>query len=138
MSNILVDQLTGKTTDTTIDVFAGHATDSTTRTNLEQGLGKSFVSATIISNVHTIQDSFNVSDLIDDGAGKTDVVFTNNMNNDDYSANSTAALNGTAMFAHLAQKASITTSEYRNNTVNSSNSSTDYGVLCSVVHGDLA
>jgi hypothetical protein len=135
MSSILVDNLTGKTTAGSVTVTSEHGGATM---QLQQGLAKSFVSATITSNTHTIQDSFNVASLTDDGAGKTDVVFTNNMNNDDYSANSTAALNGTAMFAHLAQKASITTSEYRNNTVNSSNSSTDYGVLCSVVHGDLA
>ena len=112
--------------------------NSVATSTVAQGSAKSHVSATITSNTHTIQGSFNVASLTDDGAGKTDVVFTNNMNNDDYSANSTAALDGTAMFAHLGNKASITTSEYRNNTVNSSNSSTDYGVLCSVVHGDLA
>ena len=138
MSNILVNQLTGNTTDTTIEVFAGHATDSTTRTNLEQGLGKSFVSATIISNVHTIQDSFNVSDLIDDGAGKTDVQFTNNMNNDDYSATATCGKNGSNMFAHLGANTLILTSEYRCNTTTDGGTTQDYDVLCSAVHGDLA
>ena len=138
MSNILVDQLTGKTTDTTIDVFAGHAADSTTRTNLEQGLAKSFVSATITSNTHTIQDSLNVASLTDDGAGKTDVVFTNNINNDDYSATNSCAVDGTTLFSDLGTNTLITTSEYRNNTKTGAGTSTDYDVLCSVVHGDLA
>ena len=138
MSNILVDQLTGKTTDTTIDVFAGHAADSTTRTNLEQGLGKSFVSATITSNTHTIQDSLNVASLTDDGAGKTDVVFTNNMTNDDYSATASCALSGSNMFAHLGTNTLILTSEYRCNTTTAGGTTQDYDVLCSAVHGDLA
>ena len=103
-----------------------------------QGSAKSFVSATITSNTHTIQDSFNVASLTDDGAGRTDVVFTNNMNNDDYSAVSTCALNGSNLFAHLGNNDLITTSHYRNNTANDSGSIVDYEVLCSNVHGDLA
>ena len=136
MASVLkVDTLTGVATAGSI-VVTGEGNSTTT--NLQQGLGKSFVSATITSNTHTIQDSLNVASLTDDGAGKTDVVFTNNMNNDDYSATNSCAVDGTTLFSDLGTNTLITTSEYRNNTVNSSNSSTDYGVLCSVVHGDLA
>ena len=83
MSNILVNQLTGNTTDTTIDVFAGHAADSTTRTNLEQGLAKVWVNYDCAST--TPRDSFNVASLTDNGVGHFTTTFTNDMNNDDYS-----------------------------------------------------
>jgi hypothetical protein len=104
----------------------------------KQEAAKSRLSATIISNVHTIQDSFNVADIIDDGPGKTDVQFTNNMNNDDYSATNTCGLDGSPLFSDLGANSLITTSEYRNNTKTDAGTSTDYDVLCSVVHGDLA
>jgi hypothetical protein len=104
----------------------------------KQEAAKSRVSATITSNVHTIQDSFNVSDLIDDGAGRTDVQFTNNMNNDDYSATATCGKNGSNMFAHLGANTLILASEYRCNTTTDGGTTQDYDVLCSAVHGDLA
>ena len=104
----------------------------------KQEAAKSRVSATITSNVHTIQDSFNVSDLIDDGAGRTDVQFTNNMNNDDYSATATCGKDGSSMFANLGANSLVTSSEYRCNTVTDGGSISDYDVLCSAVHGDLA
>ena len=103
-----------------------------------QGSAKSFVSATITSNTHTIQDSFNVASLTDDGAGKTDVVFTNNMNNDDYSANVSCARDNYNMFAHFGNNTLILTSEYRCNTTTAGSTTQDYDVLCGAVHGDLA
>lgn len=85
MSDILVDNLTGKTTNYTIEVFAGQATSSTTRTNLEQGLAKWWVSLQQ-ETTHQIHDSFNVSSASDDGTGTSTLTFTNYMNNGDYCA----------------------------------------------------
>ena len=48
-------------------------------TNVTQGLAKSWICATISSNTHIIVDSFNFGSLTDDGVGRTDVVFINNM-----------------------------------------------------------
>ena len=104
----------------------------------KQEAAKSRVSATITSNTHTIQDSFNVASLTDDGAGKTDVVFTNNMNNDDYSANVSCARSNYNMFAHFGTNTLILTSEYRCNTTTAGSTTQDYDVLCGTVHGDLA
>tara|TARA_R100000353_G_scaffold92296_2_gene67928 strand:- start:139 stop:513 length:375 start_codon:yes stop_codon:yes gene_type:complete len=103
----------------------------------KQEAAKSRVSATITSDTHTIQDSFNVASLTDDGAGKTDVVFTNNMNNDDYSATVSCGLNGSNMFAHLGANTLILTSEYRCISTNAGGTTKDYDVLCGTVHGDL-
>ena len=87
MSNILVNQLTGNTTDTTIEVFAGHAADSTTRTNLEQGLAKAWVHA---SGAAVQDDTFNVSGGVDHGTGDYSHTITNPFNNLNYCQHSTA------------------------------------------------
>ena len=83
MSNILVNQLTGNTTDTTIEVFAGHATDSTTRTNLEQGLAKAWI-AVSMAGTPSVQDSFNHSTYTDNGQGQGASNLTNSMRADTF------------------------------------------------------
>jgi hypothetical protein len=85
MSNILVNQLTGNTTDTTIEVFAGHATDSTTRTNLEQGLTKAWMDYRGV-DTNVINDSLNIASVADSGTGRYDPSFTNAMNTANYSS----------------------------------------------------
>ena len=105
---------------------------------LAYGSAKSWLSATISSNTHTIQDSFNVGSVTDDGAGRTDLVFTNNMANDDYSATQSAATNASNVFVHLGNNDLVTTSNFRNNTANDGGTIVDYDVLCATVHGDLA
>ena len=62
MSTLRVDNLKGKTTANTMTVLAGHATDSTTTTNLEQGLLKMWVNSG--GQTVSIQDSFNVASLL--------------------------------------------------------------------------
>ena len=83
MSNILVNQLTGNTTDTTIEVFAGHAADSTTRTNLEQGLAKAWI-AVSMAGTPSVQDSFNHSTYTDNGQGQGASNLTNSMRADTF------------------------------------------------------
>ena len=78
MSNILVNQLTGNTTDTTIEVFAGHAADSTTRTNLEQGLCKSWINIDGDAATPTIRDSLNAASLTDTATGRYQLNYSNN------------------------------------------------------------
>jgi hypothetical protein len=102
------------------------------------GSAKSWASATISSNTHTLQDSLNVSSLTDDGAGRTDVVFSNNMSNANYSATSMCAISGDDLFAHFGAGSLVLTSEFRCQTTTDANSTTDYDKLCATVHGDLA
>tara|TARA_R100001015_G_C4496913_1_gene72689 strand:- start:131 stop:553 length:423 start_codon:yes stop_codon:yes gene_type:complete len=107
-------------------------------TNLQQGLAKCWAGATISTNTHTLQDSLNVSSLTDDGAGRTDVVFSNNMSNANYSATSMCAISGDDLFAHFGAGSLVLTSEFRCQTTTDANSTTDYDKLCATVHGDLA
>ena len=134
MSNILVNQLTGNTTDTTIDVFAGHATDSTTRTNLEQGLAKAW--ARLESGTATRLDNFNVGSSTDNGTGDHTVTVTNPFNNTNYSFNGTGDKAGTYFSGATNSTARTTTaSRYRMYTDTGALSNADSSVL---FHGDLA
>tara|TARA_R100001129_G_scaffold176827_1_gene151198 strand:- start:431 stop:844 length:414 start_codon:yes stop_codon:yes gene_type:complete len=82
MSNILVQNIkhTNNTTSMTVD-SSGQVTirgeSSATTTNLQQGLAKGFLSATVPGSVG---DSFNVSGTTDAGTGKHTVALSNNMN----------------------------------------------------------
>ena len=51
-------------------------------TNIVQGLCKVWIN--VNQNDHAIRDSFNVSGVTDNGTGRTQTGFSNNMANDDY------------------------------------------------------
>tara|TARA_S200002703_G_scaffold153904_1_gene155988 strand:- start:434 stop:850 length:417 start_codon:yes stop_codon:yes gene_type:complete len=89
MSEILVDNLTGKTSagDITVTSEGGDATQS-----LQQGLAKAWANFNGTGTI-AVRDSLNVSSLNDDGTGKYDVVLTSNMNNANYSAIGIGAFN---------------------------------------------
>ena len=102
------------------------------------GSAKQWSNNTISSNTHTIQDSFNTSSLTDDGAGRTDIVFTNNMANVRYSITSTCSYNGGHLFSHLGNNTLQATNHYRINTADYSGTILDYDCMCTQVCGDLA
>ena len=116
-----------------------HSTAGTVDTQfVVNGSAKAWASATISSNTHTLQDSLNVSSLTDDGAGRTDIVFSSNMSNANYSATSMCAISGDDLFAHFGAGSLVLTNEFRCQTTTDANSTTDYDKLCATVHGDLA
>ena len=148
MSEILVDNLKGKTTANTMTVLAGHATDSTTTTNLEQGLAKGWCNFEQDSS-HTIRDSLNISSLNDDGSGQTDTNYTSNFNNDDYVAGGHAGrqtlTSSTAYWLFPTSKGTIVYSTSSTSWTGGYSISTSSGLqeldlalaLCTV-HGELA
>ena len=85
MSTFIVDNLKGKTTANTMTVLAGHATDSTTTINLEQGLAKAWINYNGTGTV-SVRDSFNMTNLTDVGTGRQTVDFVNDFSAADYSA----------------------------------------------------
>ena len=103
-----------------------------------KGTCKSWLNATIDSNTHTIQGSFNVASLTDDGAGRTDTVFTSNMNDVRYAIASNCSLNGSNLFSHLGNNDVQATNHYRINTCNDGGTIEDYDNLNNQVQGDLA
>lgn len=80
MSEIITDKLTGRTTDGNITVTSegGAATQS-----LQQGLCKAWSHFT---GGFAIADSFNIGSVTDNGTGRPEFNFTNNMGNTTYSA----------------------------------------------------
>ena len=135
MSTLLTDKFTGTTSAGSI-VVTGEG--GSTTTNLQQGLAKVWCSATISSNTHTIQDSFNVASLTDGGAGITSVVITNDMNNDDYSVSACLGISGARLFASLNANSDIATGSYKMNSINYAGGFEDYDNFGSSIHGALA
>lgn len=82
MSEILVDNLTGKTSAGSITVYSegGTATQS-----LQQGLTKAWVNYNGTGTV-AVRDSFNITNLTDVGTGRQTVDFVNDFSAADYSA----------------------------------------------------
>tara|TARA_R100000149_G_C5854967_1_gene122556 strand:- start:335 stop:733 length:399 start_codon:yes stop_codon:yes gene_type:complete len=132
MSEIRVDNLKGKTTANTMTVLAGHATDSTTTTNLEQGLLKMWVNAQANA---TINDSFNVTSGTDLGVGNYQYNFTNNQNSTTYAQLSSSrqgnADNGTQVNSQATTHCSTLIRMYNS-------TSTFDGMDANGVAGDLA
>tara|TARA_R100000278_G_scaffold114403_1_gene92876 strand:- start:587 stop:1003 length:417 start_codon:yes stop_codon:yes gene_type:complete len=138
MSNILVNQLTGNTTDTTIEVFAGHAADSTTRTNLEQGLCKAW--CFLDGYDAAIHDSFNVSHETDEGTGAHQVSFTSNMNNVTFAIanNRSRSDTGRTGYDEMTCNDKATDGFSLNTSQTSNNNGQDNSVLDAHIMGDLA
>ena len=132
---IKVNKLEGRSTAGSLAVTGE---GNSTTTNLQQGLSKQWSNNTISSNTHTIQDSFNTSSLTDDGVGRTDMVFTNNMAGVRYSITSICSYNGGHLFSHLGNNTLQATNHYRINTADYSGTILDYDCMCNNVCGDLA
>ena len=109
MSTVVLDTITGKSTATTITigstpVVSASANSMTIRgegsaqTSIQQGLAKAWVNFTGISTT-AARDSFNVASFTDVGTGKTNVVYTSAMANNDYSGSYfTSSSEGTAAY----------------------------------------
>ena len=93
MSTLVVDTLTGKSTATTITigstpVVSASANSMTIRgegsnqTSIQQGLAKAWINKS--ANGTTINDSFNVSALDDDGTGDFGVHYTTDFSSTNY------------------------------------------------------
>ena len=80
-SELIVDELTGRASAGSIAVTAEGGTNTT---NLQQGLCKVWVNFTGVTTT-AARDSFNVASFTDVGTGKTNVVYTSAMANNDYS-----------------------------------------------------
>jgi len=128
VSEIAIDKLKGVSAASSISVVGE---GGTTTTNLQQGLAKVWCNHTFDV---TIQDSFNVSGVTDEGTGSYDTDFTNAMVNNDYSALCGAF--GTSQQSFGVLRTAVTTS-YRCNLYDE-NGSADDRDLANVGFGDLA
>jgi hypothetical protein len=128
MSEILVDNLTGKTSAGDITVTSGSVTMS-----LQDGVAKVWTNFDGSGTI-SIRDGNNAASLTDSGTGLYKVNYTNNMLNDDYAAN----------VSNIAQNSQIDgTGNYLTSSVglrfrNSSFTNTDSALVCVAIQGDLA
>ena len=98
--------------------------------NLVQGLLKAW-SKVDGESTATVNDSFNISGITDNGTGNYTLAMANDMNVNTYSQ--THGANGTQQ-----QIISAATGAYRLEISNSSGTAADVSVICSKVSGDLA
>ena len=80
MSEIKTNKLTGTSTAGSI-LVTGEGNSTTT--NLQQGLAKCWIRFNGTGTI-SINDSFNVSGIVDEGTGEYTVTINNDMANDDY------------------------------------------------------
>ena len=143
MSEVKTNKLTGTSTAGSI-LVTGEGNSTTT--NLQQGLAKAW--ANVTNATPTINDSFNIASITDNGTGDHTLNFTNSMGNANYAypadvkykATSTAVFSAGGVDSSSINQA---TSGVRINTiyVTPSSSRTDYDSNMQfyvVVHGDLA
>ena len=143
MSEVKTNKLTGTSTAGSI-LVTGEGNSTTT--NLQQGLAKAW--ANVTNATPTINDSFNIASITDNGTGDHTLNFTNAMGNANYAYPADVKYNATSTAVFSAggvDSSSINqaTSGVRINTiyVNSSSNRTDYDSNMQfyvVVHGDLA
>ena len=135
---VQVNQLRGIDTAGSITVQG----EGTATTNLQQGLNKALLVKS--AGGGTIQDSFNVTSMDDDGTGQIGVNLTNNMNTIYYVITTGLYPQGNTTVigtCEINEFSTITTSAFDAETcyANSSNNRTDFDYPAGInVSGDLA
>ena len=129
MASVLkLNTLTGASTAGSIAVTGE---GNSTTTNLQQGLCKSWCHFTGSGTI-AIDDSFNSASLTDAGTGDYEVLFTNAMNNANYSAQGATSGDSIRMFAHATTKID------RILCIGHAGSNEDVASVATSVDGDLA
>ena len=154
MSTIVTDTITGKSTATTITigstpVVSASANSMTIRgegsnqTSIQQGLSKLFVK--FQGDDASINDSFNVSSVDDDGTGSNGVNFTTNMAAIHYATHSSGSHNFGVVddgwvtgVASSDGEAGMTTSSVQLSQGNTSGANRDAPCVSIGIDGDLS
>ena len=134
---IKTDTFKGQTTAGSITVQG----ENTNTTNMQQGLAKLWHQTDASSGTPSIQDSFNLGSITDNGVGNFTFAFTNNMNNNDYSFTHYGITSGTYSLYHGSSLSVGTSSlQYRDNKTDSLSSAAaiDHTHINDTIHGDLA
>ena len=127
-STLKINTLTGVSTAGSIAVTGE---GNSTTTNLQQGLCKSWCHFTGSGTI-AIDDSFNSASLTDAGTGDYEVLFTNAMNNANYSAQGATSGDSIRMFDHATPKID------RILCIGHAGSNEDVASVATSVDGDLA
>jgi len=135
-SQLKVDTLTGVTTAGSIDVTGE---GNSTTTNLQQGLAKQWVNIDASTSTPSLENSFNVASLTDQGAGLFDYNTTNNFSNAKFAGSGCHDV-------YTARAGAIESSDDRGNSTsivrtrvnNSGGTAFDSREIMFSTHGDLA
>jgi len=130
-SQLKVDTLTGVTTAGSIDVTGE---GNSTTTSLQQGLAKMWCTHSQAAS-YTLDDSFNVGSIDDNGLGETTINFTNAPANANYAVNITS---GHANQRTIFNSNNTTRVKCETKEVDNVTNPVDTADVCTTVHGDLA
>mgnify|MGYP001161427469 CR=1 FL=1 len=129
---VKIDTIKGKTTAGSVTVQG----EGTATTNLQQGLSKCWFQI-IQDSTHTLEDSLNVSSIVDAGAGETTVNFGNTMNNNDWAGQlTTQSANNRRAMNNAPNTTRIKVEVYQ--VSSNSNPADATGGVSGTIHGDLA
>jgi len=130
-SELIVDELTGRASAGSIAVTAE---GGIVTTNLQQGLAKMWCTHSQAAS-YTLDDSFNVGSIADNGLGETTINFTNAPANANYAVNVTSshANKRTTFNSNNTTRVKCETFEVDNVT-----NPVDAADVCTIVCGDLA
>ena len=107
--------------------------NSTAMSTINQGTAKVWSKFQGDASTIAVDGSFNVSSLEDVGTGQYRSIYTNNMNNDDYSHSVNSAF-----FSGVGSDTDTTTSRIRYFNANASATDVDAKEMALIIMGDLA
>ena len=140
MSKIEVNELAVRS-GTNITFSSPIQGEGTAGTTLNQGLAKLWHQTDASSGTPSTQDSFNLTNITDNGVGNFTFNFTSNMGNNDYSFTHYGITTGTYSLYHGSSLSVGTSSlQYRDNKTDSLSSAAavDHTHISDTIHGDLA
>ena len=85
-----------------------------------------------------VNDSFNLTSMTDDGTGRYTTNINSDMNNNDYSVNSTIGQSASSIGDYIVNIASIATGSFQSGSQTRGGSAADSALNSVLVHGDLA
>ena len=85
-----------------------------------------------------VNDSFNLTSMTDDGTGRYTTNINSDMNNDDYSVNSTIGQSASSIGDYITNIATIAPGSFQTGSQTRSGNAADSALNSVLVHGDLA
>ena len=131
MSTLRTNALEGVDAKNSITIVAGAG--NVTTTNIEQGLAKAYCRI-VQTGTQSIGGSFNIASINDNGTGKTEYSFTNNMS----SATQYAILSSSNQEGASSEHSTLTASQYEVRSLGNDGSLADGSQISSEINGDLA
>jgi hypothetical protein len=130
-SEIAIDKLKGASSAGSMTVVGE---GGSTTTNLQQGLAKMWCTHSQASS-YTLDDSFNVASIADNGLGETTITFTSSPSNANYSVTQGSNNSNRMLISNAPNTTRVKCEVYE---IDAANNPGDASDVCTTVHGDLA